>query len=442
MYFARNNVIKCCLVFILALLKIGAAGAQGARALPTHAIEMYGGQVQVFRVDRNLSRVAVGNGDLVEVTTIDKSQIVVIAGTSSSGITTLHLWYEDGGERTLQVRVSAALRPDAASAIAEMLGPDSRVRINEIGGKLVLSGELGAHEVHRIDVIKQAYGDIIDLTSVDPVDMQPMVLMDVRVMEFNRNALRDLGIRWDHVIAGPAGGYIKDMTRSSYRILSEGSSFVDIADGLPASIRNGQGYFGIASSIGSQIDILESNGMAWELAAPQLSARSGGEAKFLAGGRIPVPVAGGFGQTNVQWEEYGVKLEITPHVNADDQVMAVIKTGISKIDPTVTVLGVPGFLTRETETEFNVQAGDTIVLSGLVDITTSKSMEGLPWLGRIPVLGKLFGSEGFRSGRTDLVIFVTPRIVTPGSPANIDAIERGDRILEDYRNTIGGDIFD
>jgi len=442
MDFFRSNVFSKCLALVLALLLAGTAGAQGRKPLPANSIEMYGGQVQVYRVDRNLARVAVGNGEILEVTTVDKSQLVLIAGTGNSGVTTLHLWYEDGSERTLQVRVSAALRPDAAAAIKEMLGPETRVRINEIGGKLVLSGELGAHEVHRIDVLKKVYGEIVDLTSVDPVDMRPMVLMDVRVMEFNRNALRDLGIRWDHVIAGPAGSYIKDFARSGYRAISEGSYFEDIIDDLPASIPNGRGYFGIATSIGSQINILESRGMAWELAAPQLSARSGGEARFLAGGRIPVPVVGAFGQTNVQWEDYGIELEITPHVNADDQVMAVVKTGVSKIDPTVTVMGVPGFLTRETETEFNVQAGDTIVLSGLVDVTTSKSMEGLPWLSRIPVLGKLFGSEGFRSGRTDLVIFVTPRIVTPGSPANIEAIERGDRMLERHREAVGGDIFD
>lgn len=442
MDFFRSNAFFKCLALVLALLMAGTAGAQGRKPLPANSIEMYGGQVQVYRVDRNLARVAVGNGEILEVTTVDKSQLVLIAGTGNSGVTTLHLWYEDGSERTLQVRVSAALRPDAAAAIKEMLGPETRVRINEIGGNLVLTGELGAHEVHRIDVLKKVYGQIVDLTSVDPVDMRPMVLMDVRVMEFNRNALRDLGIRWDHVIAGPAGSYIKDFARSGYRAISEGSYFEDIIDDLPASIPNGRGYFGIATSIGSQINILESRGMAWELAAPQLSARSGGEARFLAGGRIPIPVVGAFGQTNVQWEDYGIELEITPHVNKDNQVMAAIKTGVSKIDPTVTVMGVPGFLTRETETEFNVEAGDTIVLSGLVDVTTSKSMEGLPWLSRIPVLGKLFGSEGFRSGRTDLVIFVTPRIVTPGSPANIEAIERGDRMLERHREAVGGDIFD
>src|SRR5690606_6895999 len=204
MDFFRSNVFSKCLALVLALLLAGTAGAQGRKPLPANSIEMYGGQVQVYRVDRNLARVAVGNGEILEVTTVDKSQLVLIAGTGNSGVTTLHLWYEDGSERTLQVRVSAALRPDAAAAIKEMLGPETRVRINEIGGKLVLSGELGAHEVHRIDVLKKVYGEIVDLTSVDPVDMRPMVLMDVRVMEFNRNALRDLGIRWDHVIAGPA----------------------------------------------------------------------------------------------------------------------------------------------------------------------------------------------------------------------------------------------
>lgn len=437
-----KQVLNLILVLLLAGVSATAVQAQARRALPADSLEMYGGQVQVFTVDRNLERVAVGNGNLVEVTTIDKNQIVVIAGSSSSGLTTLHLWFEDGSQRTLSVRISGALRPDAATAIAEMLGPDSKVKINEIGGRLVLSGELGAHETQRIDVIKDFYEEVIDLTNADPVDMQPMVLMDVRVMEFNRNALRDLGIRWDGVIAGPAGGYIKDFTRSSYRIISDGSGFSSIIDDLPGSIRSGEGYFGIASSIGSQIDILETNGMAWELASPQLSARSGSDARFLAGGRIPIPVSSGFGQTTVTWEEYGIALEITPQVNQDQQIMAMIKTEVSKIDPSVTVLGVPGFLTRETETEFNVQAGETIVLSGLVDITSSKIMEGLPWLSRVPVLGRLFGSEGFRSGRTDLVIFVTPQIVTPGAPRNLEAIERSDRMLEQFRNTIGGDIFD
>lgn len=419
------------------LAPVGTASAQHA-SIPAR-IQMYGGQVQVFRSDRPLSRVAVGNGALIEVTTIEKRQVVMIAG-ATTGMTTMHLWYEDGSQRTVDIVVAGTYRPDTAAAVTEMLGPDSRVRVNEVGGNIVLTGELSALEAERINVLKQVYPSLVDLTSADPVDMKPMVLMDVRIMEFNKNALRNLGIRWDAVIAGPSGGYIKDIASSFYRVLPDGSPFEGID--LPPRINPGAGYFGLATSISSQIDILASSGEAWELASPQLSARSGGTANFLVGGRLPIPVSSGFGQTSVQFENYGIQLEITPLVNENNQVMANIRTEVSKIDPTVSVQGIPGFLTRETETEINVQAGDTIVISGLVDIIGSKGLDGIPGLSRIPLLGRLFRSDSFRSGRTDLVVFVTPRVVNANSPANIEAIERSDRMLRDFRNTIGTDIFD
>ncbi len=433
------HVLSLLLAALIAVLApVGMAAAQHA-TIPSK-IQMYGGQVQVFRSDRPLARVAVGNGALIEVTTIERRQVVMIAG-ATSGMTTMHLWYEDGSQRTIDVVVAGTYRPDTADAIREMLGADAKVRVNEVGGNIVLTGELSALEAERINVIKQVYPNVVDLTSADPVDMKPMVLMDVRIMEFNKNALRDLGVRWDPVIAGPSGGYLKDIaTNPIYRILPEGSPFAGLD--LPARVNPAAGYFGIATSITSQIDILASSGQAWELAAPQLSARSGGTANFLVGGRLPIPISSGFGQTTIQFEDYGIQLEITPLVNENNQVMANIRTEVSKIDPTVSVQGVPGFLTRETETEINVQAGDTIVISGLVDITGSKSLQGIPGLSKLPLLGRLFRSDQFRAGRTDLVVFVTPRVVTAGSPANLDNIERSDRMLRDFRNTIGTDIFD
>ncbi len=437
--FRPAHLLSLLLAALLATLTpIGLASAQHA-SIPSK-IQLYGGQVQVFRSDRPLARVAVGNGALIEVTTIERRQVVMIAG-ATSGMTTMHLWYEDGSQRTIEVIVAGTYRPDTADAVREMLGPNAKVRVNEVGGNIVLTGELSALEAERINVIKQVYPNLVDLTSADPVDMKPMVLMDVRIMEFNKNALRDLGVRWDAVIAGPSGGYLKDIaTNPYYRILPEGSPFGSLD--LPARVNPAASYFGIATSITSQIDILATSGQAWELAAPQLSARSGGTANFLVGGRLPIPISSGFGQTSIQFEDYGIQLEITPLVNENNQVMANIRTEVSKIDPTVSVLGVPGFLTRETETEINVQAGDTIVISGLVDITGSKALQGIPGLSRLPLLGRLFRSDQFRAGRTDLVVFVTPRVVTAGSPANLENIERSDRMLRDFRNTIGTDIFD
>lgn len=412
-----------------------------AMALP-NSLELHGGQVLVFKSPRNIERVAVGNGDLIEVTTIDKRQLVVIAGAQKSGFTALHVWYEDGSQRSVDVNVNSADASSASGIIRQMLGPDTGARINDIGGKVVITGELTAVEAQRVGVLTQIYPDVINLTSADPVGMQPMVLMDVRIMEFSRSRLRDLGIRWDNVIEGPTGGAIKDFSSSFYRVLPPGSPFEAIEDVLPGRINPMETYFGIATTIGSKIDILTENGEAYELAAPQLSARSGGSATFLAGGEIPITSIGGFGATSVEFKEYGIKLDIQPVVNGEGEVSTTILTEVSKIDPSVTVNGIPGFLTRRTETELNVRAGQTIVISGLVDIDGSKDFIGIPGLANIPILGRLFRSDGFRSGRTDLVVFVTPRIITPSSPANIDGINRSDRMLEDFRRTIGGDIFD
>src|SRR5690606_20949803 len=203
--------------------------------------------------------------------------------------------------------------------------------------------------------------------------MKPTVLMDVRIMEFRRNALRDLGIQWQSTIDGPSGGAIRDFDTSFYRILPDGSPFEDLVDGMPP-INSWATYFGLATSITSRINLLTESGDAYELASPQLSARSGGTASFLAGGEIPIPMVGAFGATTVEFREYGIKLDIEPIVNGNGEISAVVSTEVSKIDPSVAVQGIPGLLTRKTDTEMNVRDGQTIVISGLVNIEGSKEI--------------------------------------------------------------------
>ena len=430
--------VKLSLALFLMVSGVGVSKAQST-VLPSQ-LDLYSGQVVVYSSNRPLARVAVGNGDLIEVTTIEKRQLVVIAGAGASGFTTLHLWYEDGGQRSIDVNVSGSNPSATAASVRQMLGPESAAEIMDIGGKVVISGELTPEEAQRLAAIKKIYPAVVDLSSADAVGMQPMVLMDVRVMEFKTDALRELGIRWDSVIDGPNAGAIYDSSSSEFRVLPDGSPFDD--DQFAGLANPMQTAFGIATSITSRINLLTQNGDAYELASPQLSARSGGSATFLAGGEVPIPVVGGFGQTSVEFKEYGIKLDIQPIVNSNDEVSAMVMTEVSKIDPSVTVQGVPGFLTRRAQTEFNVRAGQTMVISGLVDIQGSKGIAGIPGLANIPILGRLFRSDNFRAGRTDLVVFVTPRIINADHPANIDAIQKSNRMLEDFEKTIGTEIFD
>lgn len=439
--YGRAGLISGLFAWVVFLCLCSTVAYSQARSLPDR-LDLHGGEVAVFAAERAIDRVAIGDGDLVQVTTVDKRQLVLIAHAGGSGYTALHLWFEDGSQRTVDVHVNPTYTTGYAEAIREILGPNSNVRVQEIAGKLVVSGELDVQDAERVAALKKIYPDIVDLSHADPVGMRPMVRMDVRIMEFRRSGLDRLGIEWDSVIPGPIGALITDIQGSMFRVVHEGGIFDGTIDLPSRPIRRPETYFGLATSISSQINLLTSAGQAWELANPQLSSRSGGTANFLVGGRVPIPISAGFGQTTVHFEDYGIKLEISPVVNSNGQILASVYTEVSKIDPNITVGGIPGFTTRETETEINVMDGDTIVISGLIDMEGWEGVSGLPGLSKLPILGRLFRSEEFRSGRTDLVVFVTPTIVHPDSPQNLADIEKSNEMLERFRAGVKADIFD
>jgi pilus assembly protein CpaC len=99
---------------------------------------------------------------------------------------------------------------------------------------------------------------------------------------------------------------------------------------------------------------------------------------------------------------------------------------LSAIDPTVSVAGIPGFITRRTDTEVNLQSEQTLVISGLFDGSDSRTLLKVPALGDIPVLGQLFKSRDFQKKKTDLVIFLTPHLVNASTQSNLDAVHAGE----------------
>lgn len=411
------------------------ASNREAVPLPERA-RLYVGQAKVYRLPRALKRVAVGNGELLQVTNIGRNELVVIG--NKTGDSTIHLWMQDGSQIDVPVSIGENDTESLAETVRTLLADAGNIGVHTVADRVVVTGQ----DVHpgiaaRIQSLKEIYPQLLDFTSSDPVGMRPMVLMDVKIMEFDSNALEELGIKWDNVIRGPVGGLLKDFTTNDYfRVLPEGSTFEGLQPPLPTAIKGTQAYFGIATTIGSSINLLMNKGKAFMLASPQLSARSGGSAKFLVGGEVPIPIPQGFGQVTVDFKEYGIKLDIEPLVNSNQEISTQLMAEVSRIDPSVMVQGVPGFTTRRTSSEINVRAGETIVVSGLVDSNAAKSAEKFPFLGDIPILGKLFRSDGFRGNRTELVMFVTPRIITPDSQENIDAIERGNNIQERGREAM------
>jgi pilus assembly protein CpaC len=435
------------------LLVAGADTAYADSPAVGNDVTLYSGQALVQSAPGPIKRIAVGDGKVLDVKTVGKQELVLIA--QKPGETSIQLWMIDGSQRSVAVHVTAGNSEQVTDAVRQMLGNDKNISVTPIGSNVVVAGSnLAPADIANIEAIRKIYPQVVNFASANPVEMQPMVLMQVRIMEFDKKAMRNIGIKWDTAIDGPSAGLAHEwQTNPYYRVIPGattgiGSSLpVTTAPGapilgLPIPLKGTASYLGLMTSITSRINLAMQTGNAWELATPQLSARSGGTADFLVGGQVPIPTSSAFGQTTVEYKDYGIKLHLEPVVNANGDISAKIETEISKIDPSVQVGLYPGFSTRRANTELNVHEGDTIVISGLVDANAANTIDKVPGVGQVPVLGELFKSRQFQANRTDLVVFVTPYVIDTKSKRNQDLIQHSDQMRDDFRKAAGADIVD
>jgi len=316
--------------------------------------------------------------------------------------------------------------------------------IKLVGDNIVLTGEVDTSFQTTIEALQTAYPELLDLTRKDTLDLQgkQMVLMNIQITEFNANALENLGINWGTdettgVFNGPAGAFANELSsRADFSIVGNDSSPAQFASGGPGSARNSFGYFGIATEVTSRINLAVSSGNAVILASPRLVARSGGQANFLAGGEIPIQIVTPT-SASVEFKQFGILLNIEPEIDRQGNILANVETEISAVDNSVSVGDTPGFLTRRTTADISMRAGETLVLSGLINQEISEDISGLWGLSEIPVLGALFKSQDFRDRKTELVIFVTPYLYDAGSKRNIDALARRQKLLEQFSEDMG-----
>lgn len=417
----RSAVAACWAVCQLASAETG---------LPAIPIELYVGQVHLIRAGE-LKRVAVGNGKVIQATALDGGQVLVIP--EAAGQSTLHLWAKDGTETSFAISVVPADANRLLSEIRAMLGEYSRVRARIVGDKVVLEGsELSEEEATRLGEIARRYPQVVNLIS--RVGLERMIEMDVRMVEIRRDLLEDLGVRWNGSMQGPSFGILGDLHRSN--AFRPGGAAADAALEVRPRVAPFATTLGLASSITSMINLLAKNGDAVVLAQPRLSCRSGGSARFVAGGELPVPFASGLGTVSVGFKEYGVKFDVSPVASESGVIAAKIATEISAINFEIQVQDVPGLIKRRAETEVNLRENETLVIAGLLSEDSSKSIDKVPGLGELPILGKLFRSREFRDRKTDLVVFITPRFVDARSDTQRAAVERSERQLEQVRERL------
>lgn len=238
---------------------------------------------------------------------------------------------------------------------------------------------------------------------VDPITMptrslqaEATILIKARLIEVRKSALRDIGVDWADIAAGPV-------------------------------FRTSNG-FDLTTTVDSVINLLVNRGDARLLAEPTLTCINGGQADFVVGGEVPIPVQNQDGALNVVFKQFGILLNVAPQANDAGLIRTKVGVEVSSVDKSNTVLGIPGFATRKTNTEMNVQSGEPMVVAGLFSADDAKTVAKVPGLGSIPILGELFKSRQFRRGETELVVLVTPQIIGADSPVVDEAVQRADRL--------------
>ncbi|GEM_PF-1097041 len=406
-----------------------------AEAIP-RAIALYPGEVRVLNL-RGVTRVAIGSGKIASATIVEDRQIVLLG--EMAGTTSVHVWLRNGRDFDIALTVTADAVGNTLANVNSMLTGTKVVAV-QMGDRIVLTGNYDTDEtVQRVALVKKAYPALIDQIPARPLDRkiynEKLIRLDVKLVEVKKNALDNMGIKWAESMSGPtfatsgffyANSLFRGTAQNDFPVTTAAKPFVS--------------YFGIATQLTSMINLLEETGAGWVLAEPRLSAQSGGKANFVAGGEIPIPVAGPFGQTQVVYKTYGVILNFEPVADDAGNVSSHVSAEVSDIDTQHSSAGMPAFTQHKTETDVTLHENETLVISGLLKNTGSKTLDQIPFLGDIPVLGELFRNRQFRNEQTELVVMVTPRIVKSvqarDNMTNEQDVKRGYEVVDNVHQLV------
>lgn len=381
------------------------------------------GEMRVLALP-DVARVAVGDGHVVNAVTSDDKEVLVFA--RNAGSSTLTVWFTHGAHQSYQIQVQEAAQQHALKELKLLLQRIPQLTVTEVGDKVVVEGgQLSAHHRRQLEELKSRYPQIVDLSSSMP--WEPMVLLDVQVLELPRHFMRELGIRWaDQSEGGMHAGLAWD--GGSRRLLDRPGETVMPMPYHPGAMA---GYFGLNALLSAKIQALSQSGQAVVLAQPQLLARSGATAEFLAGGEVPYSTTDSNGNANTSFKPYGVSLKITPFLESNGAVRSHVDVEVSSIDPSLSIPTGPSLKTRRASTEFNVQSGQTLVLAGFISQDMAQNVSQVPSLGNIPILGALFKSKRYQRNETELAIFVTPILVDAQHQAVQQRVQRAQKIVQD-----------
>lgn len=315
--------------------------------------------------------------------------------------------------------------------------PDASINANTMNGFVLLTGTVQSpDDAAEAQLLVEAFvGEKTKVLSRLRTATPLQVNLQVRVAEVNRSLVKEIS---GNILTRDRDGVLGNGFLGQ---ASRGRNIGEITfpgdDGAPTGqtgttyrfeVPDGVNTIGAAGrlfgiDVMAALDLGERSGLVATLAQPNLTAISGETADFLAGGEFPVPVPGQDGQVTIEYRKFGVSLAYTPTVLSNGRISLRVRPEVSELssEGSITLQGfeIPGLTIRRAETTVELGSGESFMIGGLLSNRTVSSIDKVPGVGDIPVLGTLFKSDNFRRGETELVIVVTPYLVKPVSANEI-----------------------
>lgn len=427
MEFQSRKTFGITVLLALSVMLLGIIFSAHSYAARTQSISVPQNKSRLVEIPGSAKKISVGNPNVADILILRSNKIYVLG--KQLGTTNVIVW--DSRDRlitVLDVEVTHDLNALKAKLYEFM--PNETISVYTSQNKLVLSGEVTSAEkvAMAVEIANTFTGKGMGIINLMSIGGSHQVMLEVTVAEVSRNLVREFDSNfifarkggnwtWGGANGGmpvPPGGIATDI----------GAAFtppsLNIDDnGLFASFLTGNTLFTAAFNIG------KTNNLVKVLAEPTLTTLSGEEAEFISGGEFPIPVPNDENVT-IEFKEFGVGLKFLPTVVSAENINLALNIEVSDIAPTnaVTVNSgnngdngtnffVPALSKRATKTTVELGNGQTIGIAGLLDENITDSVEKLPGLGDLPVIGQLFRSQEFQKRETELVILVTPRLAKP-----------------------------
>lgn len=353
----------------------------------------------VVESDVPFAELSIANPGIADISTLSDKSIYVLG--KAPGRTTLTLLSPEG---TLISNVEVHVTPDIAEfkERLQQILPGENIEVRTANDGIVLSGQVSstAKLDRALDLANRYAPDRVSNLMV--VGGTQQVMLKVRFAEMNRSVSKALGGGLSVIGSG-----------------TDGSGSIGGGTGLASSFGGAGVSFGVGDlTFQVLLEALETKGMVRTLAEPNLTALSGQEAKFLAGGEYPVPVSQENNTVTVEFKPFGVELNFTPVVVDQDIINLTIDAAVSSLDPANGIsindgFDISAFKRRQTSTTVEMRDGESFAIAGLLQDDFRNDVTQLPWAADIPILGALFRSAEYQRSQSELVIIVTPHLVTP-----------------------------